>query len=75
MFCSGASPGGVSPVGPAPSSLLTRQLQESGRGLGGAHGARRQTDSLLFEVTDAGAVTDGSSKYVVGLPTILQGFC
>lgn len=63
------SPVGVSPVGP--SSLLTRQLQDSWRRLSGVSGAsssptgRRLTDSLLFEVTDASVVQDGSSKYVV----------
>lgn len=51
--------------------MLTRQLQEGWRnlrGLGGgspAPSVRRQTDSLLFEVTDASVVQDGSSKYVV----------
>lgn len=63
------SPVGVSPVGP--SSLLARHFQDSWRRLSGASGAstsptgRRLTDSLLFEVTDASAVQDGSSKYVV----------
>lgn len=62
---------GVSPVAPSPSSLLTRQLQESWRtlrGLGGGSpspAGRRLTDNLLFEVTDASVVQDGSSKYVV----------
>lgn len=70
---------GVSPVGPSPSSLLTRQLQESWRnlrGLGGggspAPAGRRQTDSLLFEVTDASVVQDGSSKYVLYTVHVIQ---
>ncbi|GAA6233813.1 sorting nexin-21 [Lates japonicus] len=69
------SPVGVSPVGPSPSSLLTRQLQESWRSLRGLGGGspvssrRRLTDSLLFEVTDASVVQDGSSKYVVSSNT------
>ncbi|XP_037833095.1 sorting nexin-21 isoform X2 [Kryptolebias marmoratus] len=69
-----ASPGGVSPVGPAPSSLLTRQLQESWRSLRGfgAAGVRRQADSLLFEVTDASAVQDGASKYVLYTIHVIQ---
>lgn len=60
---------GVSPVGP--SSLLTRQLQDSWRNLRRVSGAsptptgRRLPDSLLFEVTDASVVQDSSSKYVV----------
>lgn len=59
----------MSPVGP--SSLLTRHFPDSWRRLSGASGAsgspagRRLTDSLLFEVTDASVVQDGSSKYVV----------
>ncbi|KAM9342735.1 LOW QUALITY PROTEIN: sorting nexin-21 [Pholidichthys leucotaenia] len=65
------SPMGVSPVGPSPSSLLTRQLQESWRNLRGLGGEssvpsmRKQVTSLLFEVTDASVVHDGSSKYVL----------
>ncbi|CAG5996025.1 unnamed protein product [Menidia menidia] len=61
-----------SPVGPPPSSLLARQLQDSWRSLRGAGGGgglvpagRRPPDSLMFEVTDATVVMDGSSKYVV----------
>lgn len=63
------SPVGMSPVGPSPR--LTRQVQDSWRNLHGAGGAspaptgRRLTDNLLFEVTDASVVQDGSSKYVV----------
>ncbi|KAM4737289.1 sorting nexin-21 [Anableps anableps] len=73
-----ASPVGVSPVGPAPSSMLTRQLQDgwrSLRGLGGAspgHSGRRQADSLLFEVTDASVVQDGASKYVLYTIHVIQ---
>ncbi|XP_035999244.1 sorting nexin-21-like [Fundulus heteroclitus] len=71
-----ASPVGVSPVGPAPSSMLTRQLQDSWRslrGLGGAgHGVRRQADGLMFEVTDASVVTDGGSKYVLYTVHVIQ---
>lgn len=71
------SPGGVSPVGP--SSLLTRHLQDSWRRLSGVSGAsgsptgRRLTDSLLFEVTDASVVQDGSSKYVVSPSRLCDG--
>uniref|UniRef100_A0A667X895 Sorting nexin family member 21 n=1 Tax=Myripristis murdjan TaxID=586833 RepID=A0A667X895_9TELE len=68
------SPVGVSPIGPA--SLLTRQLQESWRSLrgGGGHApsCRAQTDSLLFEVTDASVVQDGSSKYVLYTIHVIQ---
>lgn len=69
LSCADASPVGVSPVGP--SSLLTRQLQDSWRNLRRVSGAspaptgRRLADSLLFEVTDASVVQDSSSKYVV----------
>ncbi|XP_040008440.1 sorting nexin-21 isoform X2 [Xiphias gladius] len=72
------SPVGVSPVGPSPSSPLTRQLQESWRnlrGLGGGSPApsrRRLTDNLLFEVTDASVVQDGSSKYVLYTIHVIQ---
>lgn len=47
--------------------MLTRQLQDGWRILRGAGSAshRRQTDDLLFEVTDASVVTDGASKYVL----------
>ncbi|KAM6982535.1 sorting nexin-21 [Tautogolabrus adspersus] len=75
-----ASPVGVSPVGPSPSpsSLLTRQLQESWRslrGLGGgstSSGGRKMTDSLMFEVTDASVVQDASSKYVLYTIHVIQ---
>ncbi|XP_041655686.1 sorting nexin-21 [Cheilinus undulatus] len=73
-----ASPVGVSPVAPSPSSLLTRQLQESWRslrGLGGGStspGGRKMTDSLMFEVTDASVVQDGSSKYVLYTVHVIQ---
>ncbi|XP_075898220.1 sorting nexin-21 [Nelusetta ayraudi] len=70
------SPVGVSPVGP--SSLLTRHFQDSWRRLSGVSGAstsptgRRLTDSLLFEVTDASVVQDGSSKYVLYTIHVIQ---
>ncbi|KAM6925392.1 sorting nexin-21 [Xenentodon cancila] len=74
-----ASPVGVSPAGPSPSSALTRQLQESWRSLRGGGGGggtvpsvRRQTDGLLFEVTDASVVQDGSSKYVLYTIHVIQ---
>ncbi|KAI3357020.1 hypothetical protein L3Q82_003653 [Scortum barcoo] len=73
-----ASPVGVSPVAPSPSSLLARQLQESWkslRGLGGGSPTptgRRLTDSLLFEVTDASVVQDSSSKYVLYTIHVVQ---
>lgn len=73
------SPMGVSPVSPSSSSsLLTRQLQESWRNLRGLGGGspipsvRRQTDNLLFEVTDASVVQDGSSKYVLYTIHVIQ---
>ncbi|XP_028266591.1 sorting nexin-21 [Parambassis ranga] len=71
------SPVGVSPVGPSATSLLTRQLQESWRSLRGLAGSpapsvRRQTDSLLFEVTDASVVQDGASKYVLYTIHVIQ---
>ncbi|KAM3872423.1 sorting nexin-21 [Diretmus argenteus] len=70
------SSAGVSPIGS--SSLLTRQLQESWRSLrgggGGGHApsCRLQTDSLLFEVTDASVVQDSSSKYVLYTIHVIQ---
>ncbi|XP_026188257.1 sorting nexin-21 [Mastacembelus armatus] len=72
------SPVGVSPVGPSPSSLLTRQLQESWRNLRGLRGespvpsGKRLTESLLFEVTDASVVQDSSSKYVLYTIHVIQ---
>lgn len=72
------SPVGVSPVGPSASFLLTRQLQESWRtlrGLGGGSptsAGRQLTDNLLFEVTDASVVQDGSSKYVLYTIHVIQ---
>ncbi|XP_043984360.1 sorting nexin-21 [Gambusia affinis] len=73
-----ASPVGVSPVGPAPSGLLTRQLQDGWRtlrGLGGSSpglGVRRPADGLLFEVTDASVVQDGAAKYVLYTIHVIQ---
>ncbi|XP_061758576.1 sorting nexin-21 isoform X1 [Nerophis ophidion] len=64
----GPSSTDASPLGPSPSGLLTRQLQESWRSLRGpgggspAHKVQRQADSLSFEVTDASVVQDGSSN-------------
>ncbi|XP_039878695.1 sorting nexin-21 [Simochromis diagramma] len=75
------SPVGISPVGhssSSSSSLLTRQLQESWRNLRGLSGGssvssvRWQTDSVLFEVTDASVVQDGSSKYVLYTIHVIQ---
>ncbi|KAF3860956.1 hypothetical protein F7725_001211, partial [Dissostichus mawsoni] len=65
-----ASPVAMSPSGPSASLLLTRQLQESWRSLRGFGGGspssagRQLTDDLLFEVTDASVVQEGSAKYV-----------
>ncbi|XP_054465764.1 sorting nexin-21 [Anoplopoma fimbria] len=72
------SPVDVSPVGPSPSLLLTRQLQESWRTLRGLGGGsltstgRKMTDDLLFEVTDASVVQDASSKYVLYTIHVIQ---
>ncbi|KAK2850897.1 hypothetical protein Q5P01_007173 [Channa striata] len=72
------SPVGVSPVGPSPSSMFTRQLQDSWRNLRGRGGGsplpagRRLTDNLLFEVTDASVVHEGSSKYVLYTMHVIQ---
>ncbi|XP_078100301.1 sorting nexin-21 isoform X2 [Sander vitreus] len=75
----GVSPVGVSPAGVSPASfLLTRQLQDSWKTLrrltaGSNNSADRQlTDKLLFEVTDASVVTDGSSKYVLYTIHVIQ---
>ncbi|KAM9750790.1 sorting nexin-21 [Menidia menidia] len=64
---------------PPPSSLLARQLQDSWRSLRGAGGSgglvpagRRPPDSLMFEVTDATVVMDGSSKYVLYTIHVIQ---
>lgn len=64
------SPVGLSPSGP---SVLTRQLQESWRslrGLGSQTG--QQVGRLLFEVTDACVVQDGTSKYVLYTIHVIQ---
>ncbi|XP_031168006.1 sorting nexin-21 [Sander lucioperca] len=73
------SPAAVSPAAVSPASfLLTRQLQDSWRTLrrltaGSNNSADRQlTDNLLFEVTDASVVTDGSSKYVLYTIHVIQ---
>ncbi|XP_054655004.1 sorting nexin-21 [Dunckerocampus dactyliophorus] len=74
----GLSSTDASPVGPSPSGLLTRQLQDSWRslrGLGGGSPApkmQRQADTLSFEVTDASVVQDGSSKYVLYTIHVIQ---
>ncbi|KAF6725362.1 Sorting nexin-21 [Oryzias melastigma] len=75
-----ASPVGVSPVGPSPPSFLAAHLQEgwswrSLRGFGSrssVSSVTRQTDSLLFEVTDASVIHDGASKYVVYTIHVIQ---
>ncbi|KAM6976419.1 sorting nexin-21 [Aplochiton taeniatus] len=62
------------------SSLLNRQLQESWRSLRGCNRGtlegmrvfRPQTDSLVFEVTDASMVQEGSSKYVLYTIHVIQ---
>lgn len=71
------SPVGVSTGGP---SSLSRQLQESWRSLrvrnretlDGVRVLRPQTDSLVFEVTDASMVQEGSSKYVLYTIHVMQ---
>ncbi|XP_072222849.1 sorting nexin-21 isoform X1 [Leuresthes tenuis] len=74
----GLSSTDASPVGPSPSSLLTRQLQESWRSLRGlgagspVPSVKRQIDNLLFEVTDASVVQDSSSKYVLYTIHVIQ---
>ncbi|XP_076133233.1 sorting nexin-21 [Alosa pseudoharengus] len=59
------SPVGLSPKG---SSMLTRQLQESWRSLK----TRSMPERLVFEVTDASVVQEGSSKYVLYTIQVLQ---
>ncbi|XP_062396957.1 sorting nexin-21 [Sardina pilchardus] len=59
------SPVGLSPKG---SSMLTRQLQESWRSLK----TRSVPERLVFEVTDASVVQEGSSKYVLYTIQVLQ---
>ncbi|XP_029013508.1 sorting nexin-21 [Betta splendens] len=71
------SPVGVCPVGPSSSSPLTRQLQQGWRNLRGLGGGpvssgRRLIDDLLFEVTDASVIHDGSSKYVLYTVHVIQ---
>ncbi|XP_038134319.1 sorting nexin-21 [Cyprinodon tularosa] len=72
-----ASPGGVCPVGPSPSTL-TQPFQERWRnlhGLGAAGPDRstgRHSDSLSFEVTDASVVQDGASKFVLYTIHVIQ---
>nr|XP_057908099.1 sorting nexin-21 isoform X3 [Doryrhamphus excisus] len=67
----GLSSTDASPVGPATSSLLTRQLHDSWRSLHGLGDGsptpkmQRQADTLSFEVTDASVVQNDSSKYVL----------
>ncbi|MBN3309082.1 sorting nexin-21 [Amia ocellicauda] len=52
----------ASPVGPPVSqSLLTRQLQDSWR----SSRCRTVVEKLVFEVTDASVVQEGTSKYVL----------
>lgn len=58
IWVADTSPVGLSPKG---SSMLTRQLQESWRSLR----TRSVPERLVFEVTDASVVQEGSSKYVV----------
>lgn len=70
VSCIDTSSSGLSPVSPSPSAV-TRQLQERWRNLRGLRAGspvasgKRILSSLLFEVTDASVVQDGSSKYVV----------
>uniref|UniRef100_A0A3P9IF98 Sorting nexin family member 21 n=1 Tax=Oryzias latipes TaxID=8090 RepID=A0A3P9IF98_ORYLA len=75
-----ASPVGVSPAGPSPPSFLAAHLQEgwswrSLRGLGSRSAISsvpRQTDTVLFEVTDASVIHDGASKYVLYTIHVIQ---
>uniref|UniRef100_A0A3P8WWI7 Sorting nexin family member 21 n=1 Tax=Cynoglossus semilaevis TaxID=244447 RepID=A0A3P8WWI7_CYNSE len=70
VSCIDTSSSGLSPVSPSPSAV-TRQLQERWRNLRGLRAGnpvasgKRILSSLLFEVTDASVVQDGSSKYVL----------
>ncbi|XP_068608607.1 sorting nexin-21 [Brachionichthys hirsutus] len=71
----GLSSTDASLVGVSPTAYLTRQLQDSWRNLRGESPAsleRRLADSLLFEVTDASVVQDGSSKYVLYTIHVIQ---
>lgn len=60
----------TSPVAPSPksSSMLTKQLQESWRALR----SRSVPDRLMFEVTDASVVQEGTSKYVLYTVQVIQ---
>ncbi|KPP74779.1 hypothetical protein Z043_106036 [Scleropages formosus] len=60
-----ASPVGLSASG---SSMLTRQLQESWRSLR----ARSLPEKLVFEVTNASVVQEGTSKYVLYTIHVIQ---
>ncbi|XP_075993535.1 sorting nexin-21 isoform X2 [Genypterus blacodes] len=64
------SPGGVSP----PGSPLQESCSLRGGGAEEGHApcSRVQTDSLLFEVTDASVVQDATSKYVLQVLQVLQ---
>ncbi|XP_053705207.1 sorting nexin-21 isoform X2 [Synchiropus splendidus] len=71
------SPVGMSPVGPSPSSLLTRQLHDSWRSTVFSERSptslgKQHADNILFEVTDASVVQDGSSKYVLYTIHVIQ---
>lgn len=74
----GLSSTDTSPVGISPSSLLSRQLQESWRSWRGIEGVspapsgKSLLDTLLFEVTDASVVQDTSSKYVLYTIHVIQ---
>uniref|UniRef100_A0A3P8WWH7 Sorting nexin family member 21 n=1 Tax=Cynoglossus semilaevis TaxID=244447 RepID=A0A3P8WWH7_CYNSE len=65
-----SSTGDAPLISPSPSAV-TRQLQERWRNLRGLRAGnpvasgKRILSSLLFEVTDASVVQDGSSKYVL----------
>ncbi|KAM9785753.1 sorting nexin-21 [Neosynchiropus ocellatus] len=71
------SPVGMSPVGPSPSSLLTRQHHDSWRSAvlserSPASLGKQHADNILFEVTDASVAQDGSSKYVLYTIHVIQ---